>query len=349
MKIAILGVTGYTGQILMRLLASHPAVETIYPVSSSQVGSLLTDNDPGLSDSIAARLPGGDLRLLDIKDAVAAKPDLVFAALPHLKSAEICGPFFATSVVIDLSADFRIKDHAAFSQAYGIAPPRPDLLQQAVYGLSEFNRQAIAHADLIANPGCYPTATMLGLGPLLKAGLIEGDIIVNALSGVSGAGRKAAEAYLFCSRSENVNAYAPGKSHRHQAEMWQEVCTHAGTKSQGLDLWFTPHLVPIKQGMQVSSTFKLKAGTKDEQIDSAFKTAYQNEAFVRIRSSMPQTAHVRGSNRCDVYWQRDGDRLFVFTVIDNLIKGASGQAVQNMNIRFGLPETSGLSMQGEVL
>jgi len=355
MKAAILGCTGYTGQILLRLLAKHPEITEIYPVSSSQVGADLLEKDPGLSKTLVKKLVSGT-KLLDIQDAVAAKPEVVFAALPHLKSATVCEPFFNKAVLIDLSADFRIKDNAKFLKAYGLEPPRPDLLEKAVYGLVEHNREAIKTADIIANPGCYPTASLLPLLPLAKRGFLKGDIIINALSGISGAGKKASDNNLYCTRTENLNAYAPAKSHRHQTEIQDQLerlglnlNSGAQTENPELDVFFTPHLVPVKQGMEVTSTVVLKPGISDEAIAEAYAEDYSQEAFVQVSSNLPQSAQVRLSNRCDLSWYREKDRIFLFSVLDNLLKGASGQAVQNMNVRFGFEETSGLELSGEIL
>lgn len=439
MKAAILGTTGYTGQVLLRLLADHPEITEIYPASSSSSGVNLLEVDPGLGDAALSKTNHLNSRLISIEEAVAAKPDVVFAALPHLKSAGICEPFFGKSVVIDLSADFRIKDHKRFHLAYGQAPPRPDLLDKAVYGLSEWYAADIASADLIANPGCYPTTTLLPLIPLLRAGLVAGDIIVNAISGISGAGRKAADAYLFCTRSENANAYSPGRIHRHTHEIQQEVdvaqaggigaggaaaggrgavaaggaaaggpgaagvpggadaagsaaaggrcavaaggavaggpgaagvpggadatgsaaaggrgaagvggAAAAGSAAQST-VYFTPHLAPIKQGMEVTTTFKLAGGADPATIDGILADSYKGKPFVRYTGSrIPQSAQVRGTNRVDFSLHVDGDRVFLLSVSDNLYKGASGQAVQNMNIRFGFPESAGIPQHGEI-
>ena len=235
MKAAILGTTGYTGMVLLRLLSRHRDVTDIIPASSSQAGTPLEAFDRGLSRAILekTRISGGTLA--SVEDAVKAKPDVVFAALPHLASASVCAPFFGTAVVIDLSADFRIKDPVLFEKAYKEKPPRPDLLEKAVYGLADWAPESVRKADLIANPGCYPTATLLPLLPLARAGLITGTVVTNALSGISGAGRSAKINNLFCERSENTNAYSPGKTHRHAAEIQQELDRVPG----GLDILFT--------------------------------------------------------------------------------------------------------------
>lgn len=344
MKAAILGTTGYTGMVLLRLLARHREVRDIIPASSSRAGTPLEVFDRGLSRVIGekTRLSGG--KLASVEETVRARPDVVFAALPHLASATVCGPFFDTAVVIDLSADFRMKDSALFEKAYGQKPPRPDLLEKAAYGLPDWNPDAVKKADLIANPGCYPTATLLPLLPLARAGLLGGTVVVNALSGISGAGRSAKVNMLFCERSENTNAYAPGKTHRHSAEIQQEIDREAA----GLDVLFTPHLVPLKQGMAVTTVVELTREASLEEIDGILAEAYGKRPWIELRGPViPETRDVRGTNRCDIGRHLEGRRLILFSVVDNLVKGASGQAVQNMNIRFGLDETEGLPIHGE--
>lgn len=345
MKAAILGTTGYTGLILLRLLAEHDDVDEVLPTSSSQSGEMLENVDPGIGAALRTKTETTDGRLLSVDELKPLKPDVVFSALPHMASAEVCAPFFGSSVVIDLSADFRIHDVALFERAYKQKPPREDLLPHAVYGLTEVYRDRIAGADLIANPGCYPTASLLPLIPLARAGVIRGKIFINALSGISGAGRKAATNYLFCERDENAGVYNPGKSHRHAAEMGEQIASF----DAGLDLYFTPHLVPMSRGEAATTTVELAREIDDDELLGIYRDAYESSPFVRITPDrIPQTKDVLGSNRCDISWHRDGDTLFLFSVIDNLVKGASGQAVQNMNVRFGFPETHGLRAYGEL-
>lgn len=350
MKTAILGTTGYTGMILLRLLANHPEVEEILPVSSSKAGTPLVELDPGLSDEGLNKTEGTERRLLSLEETVKRKPDVVFAALPHLASAKVCGPFFGGSVVVDLSADFRIRDAEVFTRAYGAPPPKPELLPKSVYGLCEWYEEEIRKADIIANPGCYPTATLLPLLPLVQAQLLTGPIIVNALSGISGAGKKAKENLLFCERTENTGAYSPGKTHRHTSEIQQEIDVPRGSAAgEKHTIFFTPHLVPLKRGMAVTSAVELKKDVPREEIFALFKTCYDNRPFVKVyESGIPQSRSVWGSNRCDIGFHCEEGRLFLFSAIDNLVKGASGQAVQNMNIRFGFEETAGLTVSGEL-
>ena len=346
MKAAVLGATGYTGQVLLRILSDHPEVSTILASSSSQAGTKVRDVDPGLPLSIEEKIPGG--LLVPPGDVINGKGiDVVFSALPHLKSAEICAPLLGKAVVVDLSADFRLRDPAVFQKAYGVPVPRPDLLPQAVYGLAEWHTDAIRKAQIIANPGCYPTCTLLPLLPLARAGLIKGTAVVNAISGISGAGRKEKAEYLYVERSENVNPYNPGTSHRHAPEIAQDLQAADGN----LSLLFTPHLAPLRRGMEVTTVVELAREPPESgagSISHLYAQAYAGRPFVSACAGrLPQTAQVWGSNRCDIGWRIEGRHLMLFSVIDNLVKGASGQAVQNMNLRFGIPETAGLRTGGE--
>lgn len=352
MKAAILGTTGYTGLILLRLLGDHPGITAILPVSSSVAGVPVTEIDRGLAPEILDKCGVESGKMLTVEQAAGEKPDVVFAALPHLKSAQICEPFFEKSVVIDLSADFRIKDPELFERAYGQQPPRPDLLDGAVYGLCEIYPGSIKEADLIANPGCYPTAALLPMIPLLQKGVIRGKAHITALSGISGAGKKVKENLLFCERTENCGPYSPGKTHRHCWEIQQEIGRNltdpaaADTETEAL---FTPHLVPLKRGMSVTTSVTLSREISAGDIEYILSSAYRDTPFVQVRQgTIPETADVRGSNRCDIGWHTEGDTLLLFSCIDNLMKGASGQAVQNMNIRFGFDETDGLPLHGEL-
>ena len=352
MKAAVLGATGYTGLILLRLLGNHPEVREILAVSSSQPGEPVRTIDPGLSPAVEEKMRPSGARLCAIAEAVRAAGagglDVVFSALPHLTSAEVCAPFFGACVLVDLSADFRLRDPAVFEKAYGAALPRPDLLPGAVYGLAEWNTERIKKSDIIANPGCYPTATLLPLLPLAREGLIAGTVIVNAISGISGAGRKEKADLLYCERTENANAYAPGAAHRHAPEIAQELAAAGGPRS----LLFTPHMAPLHRGMAVTTVAELARAPAAEgpgSVAEVYARQYTGRPFVSLAGSrIPQTRDVWGSNRCDIGWKIEGRHIMLFSAIDNLVKGASGQAVQNMNIRFGLDESAGLSAGGEL-
>lgn len=346
MKAAILGSSGYAGLELIRLLAAHSRIDDIIAVSSSQAGISVADLDPGVLGDIQleqkTRITGG--KLATVERAAELEPDVVFSALPHLKSAELCEPFFGNAVVIDLSADFRIFKVDDFELAYGQSPPRPDLLESAVYGLTEWERDALAGADLIANPGCYPTCTTLPLIPLLRDGIVRSTFWTTSLSGISGAGRSAKTNLLFTERSENTHAYAPGHRHRHVTEMIQNLRRYGATESS---LFFVPHLVPIRRGMFTTTRVELTEGADGADIASSLERAYADEPFIRLTGErIPETRHVRGSNRCDIGWHIEGRQAAIFSTIDNLTKGASGQAVQNMNVRFGFDERDGLVSRG---
>ncbi len=345
MKAAILGSTGYTGLVLLRLLLEHPEIDEIIPVSSSSVGVSITEYDPGISKkSLLKKVADGKLK--SVAEAKKLKPEVVFAALPHLKSAEICSDFFGESVIIDLSADFRIEDGDLFKKAYGEPHPNPDLQKEAVYGLSEWYPEKIKKASLIANPGCYPTASLLPLLPLLKEGVITKEIIINALSGVSGAGRSAKPNSLYFKRNENANPYNPGTKHRHQIEIKKEL-DFVGTEET--ELLFNPHLVPLSRGMVVTTVAKLNRAVTDQEILEIYNRYYSKSDFVNIlEDSLPESGNTVNSNRCDISWQIEDKNIILFSTIDNLVKGASGQAVQNMNIRFGFSESLGLPLNGEL-
>ena len=230
MKAAVAGTSGYTGLILLRLLYRHPEVEQIIPVSSSKAGRDILDIDPGLSKGIYNKMSLTKGKLVKIEELESFKPDVVFAALPHLKSAELLKDILLKTVVIDLSADFRIQNPELFETAYGCRPPREDLLNKAVYGLCEWYKESIKNYDIIANPGCYPTSVLLPVLPLAKEGITTGSIIVNSISGISGAGKKLDENFLFCERTENAGAYAPCRTHRHVSEMEGELKKAENTK-----------------------------------------------------------------------------------------------------------------------
>ncbi len=257
--------------------------------------------------------------------------------------------------MIDLSADFRLRDAEAFRKAYGQPPGRPDLLAGAVYGLAEWHTEAIRRSDLIANPGCYPTATLLPLLPLLREGLIQGEFHVAALSGISGAGRKVRPEYLYCERAENAGPYNPGQEPPPRRPRSRSSFALVAAAASVL---FIPHLAPMRKGMCVTTVAALsprpaagrrrRAGPGGPHRRGLPESLRRPAVHRAARRGLPATAEVRGSNRCDIGWRREGEALLLFSAIDNLVKGASGQAVQNMNLRFGLDETAGLPLASEI-
>jgi len=337
-KTAVLGATGYTGVELVRLLDAHPEVELVFLSSESYAGHRLSDVHPQFNERLELKL--NKMQIEEIPRDI----DLVFCALPHGKSAGTVPGLLANNFrVIDLSADFRLKDSGLYKKWYNLDHPDASLLKEAVYGLPELENKKIAGAQLIANPGCYPTGTILALAPLLKEQLICVDnLIIDAKSGVSGAGREPKQAFHFPECTENFKAYRVA-SHQHTPEIEQELGLLAG---KDLKVTFTPHLVPMIRG--ILSTIYLKpVKTKTEsELGALFKSFYSKSSFVRILEppALPETRLVRGSNYCDIALKIDQrtNRLIVISAIDNLVKGAAGQAVQNMNIMLGLAEDTGL-------
>lgn len=336
-KVAIVGGTGYTGVELLRLLALHPHAQVEVITSRSEEGVRIADMYPNLRESY----PELVFSVPQVDKLTAC--DVVFFATPHGVAHGLADEILqAGTRVIDLSADFRLEDAEEWSQWYGQPHGAPHLLADAVYGLPEVNREAIKTARLIAVPGCYPTAVQLALLPLVEAGLAETQqIIASCASGVSGAGRGAKIGSLFCEAAENMVAYGVS-GHRHLPEIKQGLRRAAG---QSVGLTFVPHLVPMIRGIHAT----LYATVLDRSLDlqSVYEQRYQNEPFVDVLPAgvCPQTRSVKGANMCRIAVQRpqDGDVVVVMAVIDNLVKGASGQAVQNMNIMFGLDESSGLN------
>ncbi len=335
-KVGVVGGTGYTGVELLRLLAAHPDVQLSVITSRSEAGRAVSDLFPNLRGSVDLEFSVPDA------DQLAAC-DLVYFATPNGTAMTMVPQLLEAGVrVIDLAADFRLRQPQAWEQWYGMAHACPELLGQAVYGLTEINRDAIASAQLVANPGCYPTAVQLGFLPLLEEGLIEtGHLIADAKSGVSGAGRKAATGALLCEAGENFKAYAvPG--HRHLPEIRQGLELAAG---QPLGLTFVPHLTPMIRG--IHATLYAQLTDVDRDLQALFEARYADEFFVDVlpAGAHPETRTVRGANHCRIAIHRpqQGNTVVVLAVIDNLVKGAAGQAVQNMNVMFGLDEQAGLT------
>ncbi|PSJ18234.1 N-acetyl-gamma-glutamyl-phosphate reductase [Nitrosomonas supralitoralis] len=334
-NVGIVGGTGYTGVELLRLLTLHPKVKIKAITSRSEVGINVADMFTNLRGHI-------DLKFTDPADAKLNKCDLVFFATPNgiaMKQAESL--LKAGVRVIDLAADFRIKNVAEWEKWYGMQHACPDLVAEAVYGLPEINRELVKNARLIANPGCYPTAVQLGFLPLLEAGVIDiNHLIADVKSGVSGAGRKAEVHTLHAEASDNFKAYGvPG--HRHLPEIKQGLSSVA---KKMVSLTFVPHLVPMIRGIHATLYAKL---TQKINLQALYEKRYQNEAFVDVlpTGKHPETRSVRGSNICRiaVHQPQNGDTVVILSVTDNLIKGAAGQAIQNMNIMFGLSETLGIN------
>jgi N-acetyl-gamma-glutamyl-phosphate reductase len=336
LKIGIVGGTGYTGVELLRLLALHPAAELVAITSRGEAGLPVADMFPSLRGYV-------DLSFVDPATVNLSGCDVVFFATPNGIAMQQVRALLENGVrVIDLAADFRIKDVAIWEKWYGMQHACPDLIAEAVYGLPEFNREKIRSARLIANPGCYPTAVQLGFMPLLKAGIIDpGYLIADAKSGVSGAGRKAEVHSLFAEAGDNFKAYGVA-GHRHLPEISQGLTSVAG---QQVGLTFVPHLTPLIRGIHATLYAKLKAPCDLQQL---YEDSYREELFIDVlpRGAHPETRSVRASNQCRiaVHQPQGGDMVVVLSVIDNLVKGAAGQAVQNMNIMFNLPERAGLEV-----
>ena len=342
-RVGIIGVTGYAGAELVRILAGHPSVCIVHAMSKSYAGQPLSALYPSLRRAKDFVCEEVDPELLK------ADCEVVFTALPHGASAAIVAELMTAPnmKVIDLSADFRYREKAIYQEWYGLEHCAPELLPQAVYGLCELYRDEIRQARLIGNPGCYTTCSILGAAPLMKQGLIEPDtLIIDAKSGVSGAGRKLVIDNHFCECTENTKAYGVAK-HRHTSEIEQELSLLAG---QPLTLSFTPHLIPQKRGILATIYGKLTQPKTTEELLEVYRDFYAGEYFIRIyeEGKLPETNHVAGSNFVDIGLVSDPrtGRVIVVSCIDNLFKGAAGQAVQNMNLMFGLPEGTAIDQPG---
>ncbi|HIO93012.1 MAG TPA: N-acetyl-gamma-glutamyl-phosphate reductase [Leucothrix mucor] len=337
-KIGIVGATGYTGVELLRILATHPHIEISFVTSRSNVGMRVDAMFPNLRGFI-------DLCFSDPNSDELADCDLVFFATPNgVAMKQTPALLAADTKVIDLAADFRIKDVDVWSKWYGMTHACPELLEEAVYGLPEINREMVKQARLVANPGCYPTAVTLGLLPLIQSGNIHlTDIIADTKSGISGAGRQANVGTLLSEAGESFKAYAVD-GHRHQPEIVQTLSLACGEE---VDLNFTPHLLPIIRGIHATLYVKELDGIKENQnLQKLYEDFYTNEPFVDVlpEGSHPETRSVKSSNMCRIspHQPATGSRIVVLSVIDNLVKGAAGQAVQNMNLMLGFDETTAL-------
>jgi N-acetyl-gamma-glutamyl-phosphate reductase len=331
--VGIVGATGYTGVVLLSILQQHPSVKVTLATSNTHRGKRISDLFPIFKGRLENKLEPTD-------GVHSGACDVFFLCLPHgssaLKAKEL---FDGRSVIIDLSADFRFEDRSLYERHY-VTHGAPELISQAVFGLPELHRERIRQAKLIANPGCYPTSAILALSPLLKEGLIEGDVFIDSKSGVSGAGREAKVGSLFCEVSEGFRPYSVGV-HRHEPEIQKEL-----SKLGPIRIAFVPHLLPINRGILTTIYGKLKRPLQTSGLLDVFRKTYRTEPFVRVMDEgvYPDTRFVRFSNYCDISAKvLEGDRFVVVSAIDNLVKGASGQAVQNMNIVLGIDETTGLN------
>ncbi len=340
-RVGILGATGYAGAELVRILSAHKHTEITMLASKSYAGQKMSEVYPSLLGVCDVVLEEAD------SAAAARKCDVVFTALPHGVSHEVISALYEKGLkVIDLSGDFRYDDICVYEAWYGVSHACPELLKKSVYGLCELHRDEIKKTRLVGNPGCYTTCSILGLAPLLKHGLVETkNIIIDAKSGVSGAGRGLGLDYHFVECTENLKAYKVA-THRHTSEIEQELSNLAGEE---IMLSFTPHLVPMKRGIFATEYANLKAPMTKEELIAVYKEFYKDEPFVRVyETGLPESNHVSGSNFVDIGLEVDKrlNRVIVVSAIDNLIKGAAGQAVQNMNLLFGLDETEGLKTAG---
>lgn len=339
-KVGIVGATGYAGAELVRLLTGHKEAKIVWYGSRSYIDEKYADIYRNMFEIVE------DVCRDDNLLALSQEADVIFTATPQGFCASMINEeILSKTKIIDLSADFRIKDVSVYEKWYGIQHKSPQYIAEAVYGLCEINREQVKNARLVANPGCYTTCSILSLYPLVKEGLIDhSSIIIDAKSGTSGAGRGAKTDNLFCEVNENMKAYGVA-THRHTPEIEEQLGYAAG---KPIVLNFTPHLVPMNRGILATCYATLKSGVSEEEVRGAYEKYYEKERFVRLLKggAYPQTKWVEGSNYMDVNFKIDErtGRIIVMGSIDNLVKGAAGQAVQNMNLMFGLPEDTGLDL-----
>ena len=339
-KAGIIGATGYAGGELVRILTGHKDVEIKWYGSRSYIDKKYAEVYQNMFQIV------DDKCMDDNMEALADEVDVIFTATPQGLCASLVNEEILSKVkIVDLSADFRIKDVATYEEWDQIQHPTPQFIPEAVYGLCEINREAVKKARLVANPGCYPTCSTLSIYPLLKEGLIDpGTIIIDAKSGTSGAGRGAKVENLYCEVNENIKAYGVA-NHRHTPEIEEQLSYAAG---QPVLINFTPHLVPMNRGILITAYASLKKEVSYEEVKAAYDKYYANEKFVRVleKDVCPQTKWVEGSNYVDVNFKIDPrtKRVIMMGAMDNLVKGAAGQAVQNMNLMFGLKESEGLEL-----
>ena len=330
-RVAIVGATGYAGGELARLLLRHPEARLVAAVARGRQGDPLREVQPHLHAAPASLVVGAD----------PGDAEVVFTALPAGEAAKLAPAWLSEGrAVIDIGSDFRLRDPKDYERWYAYTHPAPELLKEAVYGLTELTRDRVRGARVVANPGCYPIATLLALLPALRANLVEDDLVVDAKSGVSGAGHNIDDAYLFGTIDESVRPYGVPK-HRHTPEIAQEV---QGMSGRAPRLTFTPHLIPMTRGLIATCYATLREGVNAARVADAYAAAYAEEPFVRVTTSYPATKATLGSNWCLVHAVVDepNRRLVAFAAIDNLVKGAAGSAIQNLNAMRGYPETMGL-------
>ncbi|MDD3704966.1 MAG: N-acetyl-gamma-glutamyl-phosphate reductase [Clostridiaceae bacterium] len=343
-KVGVVGSTGYAGYQLSMILSRHENASIVFLSSHNYSNMKFSDVYGNLRGFL-------DNSCIDMQDvgSYLTKIDVLFLALPHGQSFDLVEKALGLGVkVIDIGSDYRLRDHMNYEKWYGVTHRLTDALKYAVYGLPELYRDSISSANLVANPGCYPTASILALAPLVSTGTIDNtSIIIDAKSGVSGAGRSANVSTLFCECGESVKAYSIA-THRHTPEIEQQLSDAAGEK---ITLSFTPHLVPMNRGILATCYGNLKKDISQNELYDLYQSYYKNENFIRITDSLPETRYVKGSNICDIAVRVDErtKRVIAVSAIDNLIKGAAGQAVQNMNILFGLSEHMGLDMLPNIL
>jgi N-acetyl-gamma-glutamyl-phosphate reductase len=335
---AIVGVTGYEGAVLARLVAAHPHLHLIEATARSDAGRCLGDALPSLAGTPVAQLPLTE----SVREA-----EFVFIAVPHGPASQIAAQCLREGRrVVDLSADFRLHDPDLYATWYGHEHLAPDLLPNAVYGLPEWRRDQLRQATLVANPGCFPTTALLALGPVVAEQLVQPDVIIDAKTGITGGGRSPSRRFLFVENHDSITAYNVN-GHRHTPEMVQEFAAQAGDGAAP-SVTFIPHLVPMNRGILATCYATLRQDVTAAQVREAYAKHYANEPFIILSDRPPETAWVRGSNRCMIFLAIDENRrrLVVVAAIDNLMKGGAGQAVQNANLMCGFAETAGIDAVG---
>lgn len=342
-KAAVIGGSGYTGGELIRLLLFHPGVDLISVTSRSHTGEKISDVHRNLFNICNLEFQKEDIERL------SQEADILFFALPHMESMKkIQRVDFKKTKVIDLSTDFRLKSQSLFQEVYGIKHSIPKLLPKVVYGLTEWHKMKLENANMVANPGCFPTGALLALLPLAKAKLLSGNVVIDSKTGSSGSGTKPSEKTHHPERAHDVTAYNIF-NHRHFWEIAQELSNFLPVKKNkiinNVDFIFTPHSVPIVRGLFTTVYVFLKNTINESEVKKIYETAYQDKPFIRLVESA-HCAVVAGTNYCDISVHAKGNKIIITSAIDNLVKGAAGQAVQNMNIMFGLNETTGLSFPG---